>query len=232
MAIAVAEKRRDSLGSAKVREALVGYAFVILPLAFFFLFFIFPMVYAIYISRYDWGVLGPIDAVGFQNYRDLYQDELFRRALRNILVYTAFVVPGADGARAPRRGDREPEDPRPAVLPRGVLLPVARVVGRDRGDLHLPAERGRSRERDPRHQHHVLRRLRHGAAVDHGPERLDDVGDDDALLPRGAPGDPDRTSTRRPRSTAPARGARSGRSPSRCSSRGTSSSWSCRSSAA
>ena len=75
MAIAVAEKRRDSLGSAKVREALVGYAFVILPLAFFFLFFIFPMVYAIYISRYDWGVLGPIDSVGFQNYRDLYEDE-------------------------------------------------------------------------------------------------------------------------------------------------------------
>ncbi len=138
----------------------------------------------------------------------------------------------ADGARAPRCGDREPEDPRPPVLPRGVLLPVAGVVGRDRGDLHLPAERRRARERDPRHQHHVLRRLRHRAAVDHGPERLDDVGDDDALLPRRTSGDPDRTSTRRPRSTAPDRGARSGRSPSRCSSRGTSSSWSCRSSAA
>ena len=94
MAIAVAEKRRDSLGSAKVREALVGYAFVILPIAFFFLFFIFPMVYAIYISRYDWGVLGPIDSVGFQNYRELYHDELFRRALRNILVYTASSCPG------------------------------------------------------------------------------------------------------------------------------------------
>ena len=92
MAVAVAEKRRDSLGSAKVREALVGYAFVVLPLAFFFLFFLFPMVYAIYISRYDWGVLGPIDSVGFQNYRDLYEDSLFRRSLRNILVYTVFVV--------------------------------------------------------------------------------------------------------------------------------------------
>lgn len=94
MAIAVAERRRDSLASAKVREAFVGYAFVILPLAFFFLFFIFPMIYAIYISRYDWGVLGPIEGVGFQNYRELYQDELFRRGLRNVLVYTAFVVPG------------------------------------------------------------------------------------------------------------------------------------------
>ena len=82
MAIAVAEKRRDSLGSAKVREALVGYAFVILPLAFFFLFFIFPMVYAIYISRYDWGVLGPIESVGFQNYRELYRTISFEEACR------------------------------------------------------------------------------------------------------------------------------------------------------
>jgi ABC-type sugar transport system permease subunit len=83
-----------SLGGAKLREALVGYAFVVVPLGFFFMFFVFPMVYAFYISRYEWGVLGPIDSVGLQNYRDLYHDEIFRRALRNTLVYTAVVVPG------------------------------------------------------------------------------------------------------------------------------------------
>jgi multiple sugar transport system permease protein len=95
MAVAAARKRRfETLGNAKLREALVGYAFVVLPLGFFFLFFIFPMVYAFYISRYDWGVLGPIENVGFQNYRELYHDELFRRALRNILVYTAVVTLG------------------------------------------------------------------------------------------------------------------------------------------
>jgi multiple sugar transport system permease protein len=94
LAVAVTRRRQETLGSAKLREALVGYAFVILPLAFFFLFFIFPMVYAIYISRYDWGVLGPIDSIGFQNYRELYEDDLFLRGLRNVLVYTAFVVPG------------------------------------------------------------------------------------------------------------------------------------------
>jgi multiple sugar transport system permease protein len=94
MAVAVPQRRRESLGSAKVREALVGYAFVILPLGFFLLFFLFPMVYAFYISRYDWGVLGKIEPLGLQNYRDLFDDSLFRRALRNILVYTAVVVPG------------------------------------------------------------------------------------------------------------------------------------------
>jgi multiple sugar transport system permease protein len=93
MAVAVQQKKRQSLGSAKLREASVGYAFVALPLGFFFLFFLFPMVYAFYISRYDWGVLGPIEKLGFQNYRDLWHDTLFRRALRNVLTYTVFVVP-------------------------------------------------------------------------------------------------------------------------------------------
>jgi multiple sugar transport system permease protein len=96
MAVAAApapRRRAKSLGGAKLREALVGYAFVILPLGFFFLFFIFPMVYAFYISRYEWGVLGPIESVGLQNYRDLVDDDIFRRALRNTLVYTAVVVP-------------------------------------------------------------------------------------------------------------------------------------------
>jgi multiple sugar transport system permease protein len=93
VAVAAARRNGDTLGSAKLREALVGYAFILLPLAFFSLFFLFPMVYAFYISRYEWGVLGPIENVGQQNYRDLYEDELFRRALKNTLVYTAFVVP-------------------------------------------------------------------------------------------------------------------------------------------
>jgi len=95
MAVAAGTRRQaKTLGGAKLREALVGYAFVILPLGFFFLFFIFPIVYAFYISRYEWGVLGKIESVGFQNYRDLYHDDLFRKALHNTLVYTAVVVPG------------------------------------------------------------------------------------------------------------------------------------------
>ena len=63
MAVATGARRRapgrfQSVGSAKLREALVGYAFVIVPLAFFLLFFIFPIGYAVYISFFDWGILG------------------------------------------------------------------------------------------------------------------------------------------------------------------------------
>jgi multiple sugar transport system permease protein len=94
MAVAVAkEKRARALGSERAREALVGYAFVSLPMLFFLLFFIFPIGYAFYISRYDWGIFKG-DFIGWGNYRQLYHDSVFwRHAVRNTLVYTAFVVP-------------------------------------------------------------------------------------------------------------------------------------------
>src|SRR5919198_6549650 len=94
MAAAIAKERRvRALGSERAREALVGYAFVALPMAFFLLFFIFPIGYAFYISRYDWGIFkGPF--VGWDNYRTLYHDSVFwSHAVRNTLVYTATVVP-------------------------------------------------------------------------------------------------------------------------------------------
>ena len=94
MAVAVG-KRRQARGmtNERLREALVGYGFIALPMAFFLLFFIFPVGYAIYISRYDWQIFkGPF--VGWGNYRTLYHDSVFwHHAVRNTLVYTALVVP-------------------------------------------------------------------------------------------------------------------------------------------
>jgi len=94
MAVAVAKRRQTrGLGNERVREALVGYGFIALPMAFFLLFFIVPVGYAVYISRYDWQIFkGPY--VGFGNYRHLWHDSVFwTHAVRNTLVFTAFVVP-------------------------------------------------------------------------------------------------------------------------------------------
>jgi multiple sugar transport system permease protein len=85
--------REQTIGSEKLREALVGYGFVVVPMALFLTFFIFPMVYAVYISAFDWGVRGPIESVGLQNYRDIFEDDVFWRAMKNTLVYTVGVVP-------------------------------------------------------------------------------------------------------------------------------------------
>jgi multiple sugar transport system permease protein len=86
-------KTRATLGRESVREALVGYAFIALPIASFLIFFMYPLGYAFYISYFDWGALGKIESVGLGNYRDLFDDFLFRKALRNTLYYAAIVVP-------------------------------------------------------------------------------------------------------------------------------------------
>jgi multiple sugar transport system permease protein len=94
VAVAGAKRRQvRGLRSERTRESLVGYGFVALPMAFFLLFFIFPIGYAFYISRYNWQIFkGPF--VGWGNYRTLYHDSVFwSHAVRNTLVYTAFVVP-------------------------------------------------------------------------------------------------------------------------------------------
>lgn len=90
---ATATRQEKTLGSARVREALVGYAFIAVPMALFLTFFIYPLVYSAYISRYDWGVFGKIEPLGGGNYRELIDDEIFWRAIKNTLLYTAVVVP-------------------------------------------------------------------------------------------------------------------------------------------
>jgi multiple sugar transport system permease protein len=94
--------RLETARSAKLREALVAYAFVAVPMLFFFLFFLFPIGYALYISFYDWGILGKIGYVGFKNYRDLWHDHRFWNwpphfhdgtAMTNTIYYTLVVVP-------------------------------------------------------------------------------------------------------------------------------------------
>jgi multiple sugar transport system permease protein len=89
----VVSSRQSSLGSERLREALVGYAFIVVPMALFVVFFIFPMIYAVYISYFDWGVRGKIESVGLDNYRRLREDDLFWRAIKNTTIYTAGVVP-------------------------------------------------------------------------------------------------------------------------------------------
>jgi multiple sugar transport system permease protein len=82
-----------SIGGERLREALVGYSFIAAPMLLYGLLFFYPIGYAIYISRYDWGALGPIEKVGWQNYRDLLHEERFHIAIKNGLKFTlAFTV--------------------------------------------------------------------------------------------------------------------------------------------
>src|SRR5712691_12759831 len=89
----ISAPKRGSLLGARLREAGWGYAFVLLPMAVFGVFFLYPWVYSIYISFFEWGILGKVRGVGTQNYHTLYHDFVFRRAMKNTFEYAFVVVP-------------------------------------------------------------------------------------------------------------------------------------------
>jgi multiple sugar transport system permease protein len=79
--------------TAERRQALAGYLFVLPAIAILFVFTLVPVLYALYLSFTNYDVFTRMDWVGLQNYRDVFDDELFWRALQNTLVYTAFSIP-------------------------------------------------------------------------------------------------------------------------------------------
>jgi multiple sugar transport system permease protein len=89
------ESRRNSLAGAKLREAGWGYAFVLVPMAVFGLFFLYPFGYAIYISFFHWGILGKQGggSIGLHNYGVVLHDSVFHTAVKNTLEYTIGVLP-------------------------------------------------------------------------------------------------------------------------------------------
>jgi multiple sugar transport system permease protein len=102
MAVATAKGRRGgTVGGERLTEALVGYAFVLIPLALFGLFYLYPIVYAFWISVHEWGgIEGNLGYVGFENFRTLIDDRQFwtwpperGTALWNTFYYALLVVP-------------------------------------------------------------------------------------------------------------------------------------------
>jgi multiple sugar transport system permease protein len=84
---------RESFWSFRRKEGLWGYGFVLLPMAIFGIFFLYPFGYAIYISFFKWGILGKQHSVGFANYHGLWKDATFHKAIKNTFEYTVVVVP-------------------------------------------------------------------------------------------------------------------------------------------
>ncbi|MBA3740895.1 MAG: sugar ABC transporter permease, partial [Chloroflexi bacterium] len=94
-AVVPARTPGESLVSAHRREARVGLAFIAVPMALFLILNIFAIAYAFFISFWQWGIRGPREFLGFQNYQDLlFNDPVFiGKAVFNTLRYAVIVVP-------------------------------------------------------------------------------------------------------------------------------------------
>lgn len=92
------ETERASLAKSQrrrraVTETLVGWGFVSIPMALFLVLSVGIFFYALYISAYDWGMLGPRGFLGLKNYSTAFHDPIFLKSIRNSVLYAALVVP-------------------------------------------------------------------------------------------------------------------------------------------
>lgn len=85
-------RRRGAWGRT-ARRKLTPYGFIAPNVALFAAFSFAPLLYAFYISFFDWSIIGDADYIGAHNYVRLIRDPQFWRALENTLVYAATTVP-------------------------------------------------------------------------------------------------------------------------------------------
>ncbi|MGV6831836.1 MAG: carbohydrate ABC transporter permease [bacterium] len=78
----------------KYEQRLWAYLFLAFPLLLLSVFVFFPILFAFVVSFYDWNLLIPDKPfVGLANYIELFQDEVFVKAVKNTIIYTIGVVP-------------------------------------------------------------------------------------------------------------------------------------------
>ncbi len=84
---------KGSRFSGRTREAIECYIFMLPVILGLLLFYLGPMIASLYFSFTDYNMLSPAEWVGFENYRDLMDDDLFWTSLRVTVMYSTISVP-------------------------------------------------------------------------------------------------------------------------------------------
>ena len=89
----VLKLKRVSGAPRSFQDGLLIALFLLPALILFLLFVIYPIFRSIYFSMFDWNGLGPaVDFVGLQNFKDILNDQVFLKAVRNVLLIILFSV--------------------------------------------------------------------------------------------------------------------------------------------
>ncbi|MEU6579865.1 sugar ABC transporter permease [Nocardia sp. NPDC046763] len=80
-------------GSARRRQAAVGYALLLPSLIGVGCFLLVPIAVVLWLSVHSWNLLGPIEFTGASNWRSVLGDRQFGHSLLVTLALTALVVP-------------------------------------------------------------------------------------------------------------------------------------------
>ena len=86
-------RSRHRSTSIERRQAIAGYLFIAPALLIFVIFTLLPVGIALFLSFTNYDVFTRLDWIGTLNYEDVFQDELFWRALWNTVTYTVWSIP-------------------------------------------------------------------------------------------------------------------------------------------
>ena len=74
------------------RQTLLGYVLILPSMAVFLAFYIYPVIYSLYLSFYNWDMMMPKQFIGLRNYQDLLGSAEFKEVVGNTLTYSIGVV--------------------------------------------------------------------------------------------------------------------------------------------
>jgi multiple sugar transport system permease protein len=83
-------------GASRIRRHRTAYLFLLPGILLFATFVLFPLLYSLRISFYEWNIVNPAESafIGLQNYAHALGDPIFRRAVLNTIAYALITVPG------------------------------------------------------------------------------------------------------------------------------------------
>ena len=84
---------KRTLRTERRAELIAGITLIAVPMAFFLVLRIGAILYAGFISFWEWGLRGPREFVGTANFETLLENTVFHKAIANTLYYTAVWVP-------------------------------------------------------------------------------------------------------------------------------------------
>lgn len=75
------------------RRSWRGYLFVLPAFVIIMIFRLYPILQAMRMSLYQWGIAGPLQFIGLKNFAKIFVDPKFYQSLGNTFWYVIFVVP-------------------------------------------------------------------------------------------------------------------------------------------
>jgi len=76
-----------------VKKSRIGYIFISPYIVHFSIFVAFPLIFSFILIFHRWDILSPMEFIGLDNFRKLFQDKLFFKSIVNTLIFIVIHIP-------------------------------------------------------------------------------------------------------------------------------------------